>query len=192
MSPVGHQLPPECAELPEAEEVLTAVQQASGGQIPRNLSVSGSLPLEVVAGCCVMTEGLLLQSVPAIVPWNARYSEKYAVLTQGGILLQLAWGGWIASSHIATPCQSNTFARWPQLRSLDFLDGLPGLLEHQQQLVDEGNLLMAWSVELSEALYAMQAYFSLENPELVWLWLQPSIRALHQKPGVILTRFFFK
>ena len=139
-------MPPVCAELPEAEEVLTAVQQASSGQIPRNLSVSGSLSLEVFAGCCVMTLGLLLQSVPAIKPWDAKYGEKYSVLTQGGILLQLAWGGWIASSHIATPCQSNTFARWPQLRSLDFLDGLPGLQEHQQQLVDEGNLLMAWSV----------------------------------------------
>ena len=185
-------MPPVCDELPEAAEVLTEMLQTSGGQIPRNLSASGYLSLEVFAGCCVMTLGLLLQSVPALKPWDAKYGEQYNVLTQGQVLLQLAWGGWIASSHIATPCQSNTFARWPQLRSLEFLDGLPGLQEHQQQLVDEGNLLMAWSVELSEALYAMQAYFSLENPELVWLWLQPGIRELHQRPGVILTRFLFK
>ena len=90
------------------------------------------------------------------------------------------------------PCQSNTFARWPQLRSAACLFGKPNLLEHQQQLVDLGNQLVVFSVHYANVLYRAQAFFSIENPELVWLWLFQCVRELHGLPGVILTRFFFK
>ena len=105
MSPEGEAMPPVCEEVPEAEEVLAEMQQATNGKIPENLSGSGYLALEVFAGCCVMTSGLLFQAVPAIKPWDAKYGESYNVFKQRGILLALAWGGWMSSAQLCKPKQ---------------------------------------------------------------------------------------
>ena len=71
----GSLLPRAAAACLEAECVLMSLA-----------TVSGYLFLEVLAGCCVLTLGVLLVGVPCIKPWDLRFGDAYDVMEQGFIL----------------------------------------------------------------------------------------------------------
>ena len=152
--------------------------------LSRPLTVTGELFLELFAGDAAFTLGVILAQVPAMCPWDSKFGERFDVLRSGSSLLSLIRGGYISSSHLGTPCQSMTWCRAPQLRSALWPKGVPGLSVSQQELVDVGNALLEFSVHYCTTLYEHGCYFSIENPELSWLWLQPSTLELYSLPGV--------
>ena len=176
-------MPENLKQLPRAEAVLA---------MEKPLRAMGQFFVEVFSGDCIVTLAVLLSVVPCMLPWDVRFGTAFDVLLHGSILIQLARMGYLAWAHLGTPCQSQTWARSPQLRSALFPLGLPGLLEHQRKLVDLGNQLMWFSVELCLALYGAARYFSLENPELSWLWVQLAIQKLYKLPGVAFVKFLFR
>ena len=96
----------EASELLKAEEFLI-----------RNTSTEGTFFIEIMAGECVITLGVLMQKVPCLKPLDLVYGEAWNVLTHGEILMELARRGRI-DVFLGLPCQSFTFARDPALRNL--------------------------------------------------------------------------
>ena len=138
-------MPLELLELPTAQHALT---------LERPLRAMGQFFLEVFSGDCVVILAVMLGVVPCLCLWDVRFGSQFDVLLHGAILIQLAQLGYIAWSHLGTPCQSQTWARSPELRNALHPLGLPNLLPHQSDLVHLGNQLLFFSVELSLALYA--------------------------------------
>ena len=58
----------------------------------------------------------------------------------------------------------------------------------QQALVDTGNTLSDFALELIKKVDSANRYFTVENPDLSWLWWQPDWIAFKEKRGVIATR----
>ena len=172
--------------LPEAVQSLPTVRQIIAGTI----AVVGFV--EIFCGLAGLTLGCMFAEVPCICPWDIRYGSDFDVLAHGHVFMELIARKIIRAMHFGTPCQSMTWARLPQLRSWIFPRGLPTLLPHQQELVELGNNLLDFTVRLCLALYEAASYFSIENPELSWLWIQWGVRRLTRLPGVIFTRFLFK
>ena len=140
---------PDLLCLPEAESLLM-----------NNLQVSGEFFLEMFCGCAAITLACMTISVPCIRPWNIKFGEQFNVLTCGYVILQLILAKRVVALHFATPCQSLTWARSPQLRSALFPEGLPGLNPWQQSLVEYGNELVAFTVECRELLHSMGVLLS--------------------------------
>ena len=72
-------MPSVLANLLEAEEFLV-----------RNVKVEGSFFIEVMAGECVISRGVLVNRVPCLKPWDLIYGEAWNVLTHGEIVIDLA------------------------------------------------------------------------------------------------------
>ena len=87
---------------------------------------------------------------------------KFNALTNGSILLSLIHAQRIIAAHFATPCQSMSWARSPQLRSALRPSGLPGLTEKQQRLVTLGNQLLAFTCSCCVGLHALGAFSALK------------------------------
>ena len=79
-------------------------------------------------------------------------SARFDLLKNGAILHRLVEVQRLVAAHMGTPCQSNTHSRTPQLRDEEFVRGLPGLLDHQQQLVILGNALTDWTIAFATQL----------------------------------------
>ena len=56
----------------------------------QKLDVSGIFFIEIMAGECSITLGILMERVPCLKPWDIVFGESWNVLTRGRILLQLA------------------------------------------------------------------------------------------------------
>lgn len=157
-----------------------------------NLRVDGALFLECFCGQAAITLACILINVPCICPWDVIYGNQFNVLTCGHVLLELILAHRIVAQHFAVPCQSLTWARWPQLRDALHPEGLQSLSHWQQSLVDQGNALAAFTAECCELLHSVGGYFSVENPELSWLWLLPYMLMLANLEGVQFIRVLFK
>ena len=160
--------------------------------IASNLSVSGQFCLECFAGQAMITLGLLLTCVPCMRPWDSKYGQQFNVLTIFSILLSLIHAQRIIAAHFATPCQSMSWARSPQLRSALRPSGLPGFTGKQQHVVTLGNQLLAFTCWCCVGRLALGAFFSIKNHELSWLWLQQDMLMLADLRGVALAKFCFK
>ena len=163
------------ADLMEAEKLLTSI-----------ISVEGTFFIEVMAGECLITFGVLMKRVPCLKPWDIVFGEAWNVLTHGQILMDLAEKGRI-DAFLGMPCQSFTHARIPALRDAEFPEGKPGLSTRQQDLVDTGNRLAAWTLAFIMALHAAHRYFTVENPYMSWLWWLPAWIELKKFTRVIAT-----
>ena len=97
-------MPDVLVQLLEAEEFVI-----------QNTTVQGIFFIEIMAGECVITFGVLLKRVPCLRPWDVIYGESWNVLTHGEFLIKLASEGRI-DPFLGLPCQSFTFARNPALR----------------------------------------------------------------------------
>ena len=86
------------------------------------------------------------------------------MLTEGGVLIRLAEDNRLGGSHIGTPCISFSWARDPQVRSLEYIFGLPHQSEKGHKMADDGNKLAEFSVQLALALHWARAWLSIENP----------------------------
>ena len=73
------QFKPGSSGFMEAEKLLTC-----------NVSVEGTFFVEVMAGECIITLGVLLKRVPCLKPWDLVFGEAWDVLTRGKILMDLA------------------------------------------------------------------------------------------------------
>ena len=135
---------------------------------------------------CVITFGVLLKRVPCLKPWDLVFGEAWNVLTRGQILMDLAERLRI-DAFLGMPCQSFTHARIPALRSAEFPSGKPDLSSRQQDLVDTGNRLAAWTLAFITVLHAAHRYFTVENPYMSWLWWLPEWIKFKQLDGVIAT-----
>ena len=62
----------------------------------------------------------------------------------------------------------------------------------QKQLFHLGNELLAFILKCSSLLLALGGYFSIENPELSWLWIQEGTLDLIAYNGVAFVRLLFK
>ena len=103
------------AQLLEAEEFFI-----------QNTNVQGTFFIEIMAGECVITLGVLLKRVPCLRPWDVIYGESWNVLTHGEVFIKLAGGDRI-DTFLGLPCQSFTFARDPALRDAAEPIGKAGL-----------------------------------------------------------------
>ena len=101
----GHTMHSALADLMEAEKLLTC-----------NVSVEGTFFIEVMAGECIITLGVLLKRVPCLKPWDLVFGEAWNVLTRCKIRMDLAEQGRI-DAFLGMPCQSSTHARTPALCS---------------------------------------------------------------------------
>ena len=128
-------------------------------------STQGSFFIEIMAGECVLTLGVMPKNVPCLRPWDVLFDDRWDVPTQLNIPIELATRGRI-DTRLATPCQSFAFTRKPALRDASCPLGKPGLSTHQQKLVEKGNELAAWTLTLVKAVHAADGYFTVENPYL--------------------------
>ena len=140
----------------------------------------------------MITLGLIAACVPVVKPWDSKYGQQFDVLMNGQIIFDMIALGVLVAIHFGTPCRSLTWARWPQLRTPDHPLGLPGLDENANSLVKVGNALADFTLRCCVALHELSGYFSVENPELSWLWLLPDFLMLESMEGVEFVRFLFK
>ena len=75
----GYTMHSALADVMEAEKLLTC-----------NVSVECTFFIEVMAGECVITLGVLLKRVPCLKFWDLVFGEAWNVLTRGKILMDLA------------------------------------------------------------------------------------------------------
>ena len=118
--------------------------------------------IEVIASECAIALGVMLSKVPYLGFWDVLFGEPCDAFTQGNIFIDLATRGRF-DPHVATPCQSFTFARKPALRNASEPLGKPGLSRYQPELVEKGNELAAWTITRVKAVHAADGYFSMEN-----------------------------
>jgi hypothetical protein len=159
--------------------------------VANHISAEGKFCLEVFCGSAVITLSLVMMNIPCICPWDSKFGSQFNVLTCGNVLKTLIEHGRIVCSHFATPCTSMTWARWPQLRSTMSPEGLPGLTAKQRRLVELGNKLLSFTIECCVLLYEHDCYFSIENPEMSWLWLQNEAIMIATLPGVEFVKCYF-
>ena len=57
----------------------------------------------------------------------------------------------------------------------------------QQNVVDMGNKLAAWSLSFIMLLHTVHRYVTVENPYMSWLWWLPGWRKFKKRIGVIAT-----
>ena len=151
----------------------------------QHFDISGELALEVCCGEAIFTLGLLMAKVPCVKPWDAINGENFDVLKNGHVLISLAASSHLAFVHMAPPCQSSTWGRFPALRTWSCPSGIPNLSGSQLQLVNLGNAVASFCISLCLALYIAGGYFSLENPRLSWLWALNPCLSLYSLDGVI-------
>ena len=113
------------------------------------------MSIEIFAGQAIITLGLMFSMVPCLRPWDLQFGSCYNVLENGWILFKLISDGYIGFCHLAVPCQSNTWARDPPLRSWQFIFGLPDLNAHQRGLVEMGNSLAAFAANLVAGIWLL-------------------------------------
>lgn len=85
--------------------------------------------------------------------------------------------------HLGVVCQSSSFARSPQLRTVQSLRGCCGLNERQNRLIQSGNALLDASLELCMVAYAQGYHHTMENPLGSWLWLQEGVQKFLSMDG---------
>ena len=174
--------------MPQPLEALPDVSDLLRG----NLSADASFFLEVFCGAAIVTLCMVMKNVPCIRPWDVKYGDAFNVLKHGQVLEALISATVLVSMHFATPCTSMTWARWPQLRSPEEPHGKSELTGKSMQLVHLGNELLAFTLKCCLLLLQTGGYFSIENPELSWLWLQEGTLQLQQMAGVCFVRVLFK
>ena len=150
-----------------------------------NFDVAGEFALEVCSGEAIFTLGLMMAKVPCIKPWDVKHGENFDVLKNGHVLISLASSSHLVFVHMAPPCQSATWGRFPALRTWSCPAGVPNLSGSQLKLVNLGNAVASFCISLCLALYIAGGYFSLENPRLSWLWALDACLSLYSLDGVI-------
>ena len=177
-------------DLPDAEDLdeSEAVQHT----VPRPRRVAGGFVAEIFCGAAAITLSLILHNVPCICPWDVRYGSHFNVLEHGAVFERLITADMIVCMHFAMPCTSMTWARWPQIRSFEEPQGVSHASEKQKQMLHLGNELLAFTLKCSSQLLALGGYFSIENPELSWLWIQEGTLDLMANNGVAFVRLLFK
>ena len=124
-------------------------------------------------------------------PWDNAADPRLDVVKNGSVLFALVVAGWLASTWLGTPCQSNTWARSPELRDWAHPEGKPNLSTREQNLVLMGNMLAYWSVWFALTVYQHGGYFAIENPVRSWLWVLRDTMRLWLCDGVEFTVFNF-
>ena len=113
----------------------------------------GALFVECFHGDGAVVLACFVKGIPCICPFDTQYGEEFDLLENGGVLCELVRRKLVGSSHLGTPCQSVTTCRTPQLRSAEYIYGLPVLLPHQLELVRLGTALIQWSVQFCLLLH---------------------------------------
>ena len=124
--------------------------------------LSGEFAIELCCGEAVVTLGLLMSKVPCLKPWDTLYGEKFDLLSNGWRLLQLVEAKCIVVAHLAPPCQTFSWARFPPLRSWDHVQGLPHLNDKQLESVVQGNDVANFCAQFCLQLYLAGGYFQLK------------------------------
>ena len=169
-------LPAVLLELPCAHEVI---------EWP--LQIGGSFAVEIFAGHAGVSLALTFEKVPCMRPWDTSYGEEFDVLRHSQILYELVDTRQLVAAHFATPYQSMSWGRLPQLRSWSYILGTRSLSGSQLALVNEGNALACFTVCLCLRIMARRGYFSVVNPCLSWLWAIPSMRDLYAEESTAFT-----
>ena len=165
-------LEPPFTELLEAEMLVNSL-----------VGVPAEVFLEVFGGDKIITLNILIKRLPAVVPWDCKHGPRYNVVEQGYLLVDLAAAKRISGCHIATPCQSQTLGRDPQLRNLDNVTGFRNLTARQRSLVDAGTFLALFSIFLAMAIDDNDGFVSIENPLWSWLWFFAQMITLWCRAG---------
>ena len=149
-----------------------------------HIFAEGYSSVEVFACHAMLTEALVWSMVPCMAPWDIAYNKCYDVVRYGWKLIALVRRRILRFAHCGTPCQSQTLARAPALRSIEEPLGKRNLKPHQQKLVACGNALSCFTVWLCIELMNAFSYFVIENPDQSYLWIAPLILELYALKGV--------
>ena len=154
------------------------------------VAARGPFFLEIFAGEAGLTQQLRALGVPTLPP--IEIEVKGNVLQAADIedpellafVTQLIRVGAVRLVHFGTPCGSFSNARkipgpGPRpLRSKARPMGLGQLTTNEQAQLDDGNRLLALSLDLIEALLTAGSDFVLENPANSLMWRVPRLRLL--------------
>ena len=154
-----HQDPSLVDELPVVFQRFLRAEQL----LLKCATVEGTFFVECFHGDGAVALACVIRGIPCICPFDTQYGEEFDLLKNGEVLFELVRTRRVSSSHIGTPCQSVATCRSPQLRSAEHIDGLPGLLPHQLELVRLGTALIQWSVQFCLLLHQHEGFFSFEN-----------------------------
>jgi hypothetical protein len=166
--------------MPEAVANLVTAQCL----LRHPLSINGQCCLDLFAGSMIVTLSLLKCNIPCVRPWDIVFGNKFDVLQQWHVLLSLAKANRLRYVHGAFPCRSFTLCRLPQLRSRGQLLGRADLTTKQAGLVQNGNELLRFTIELCAALFTLGNWFSIEDPFRSWAWLLLWQCGVFSWPGV--------
>ena len=144
-----HQDPSLVDELPQVFQRLQRAEQL----LFNCATVEGTFFVECFHGDGAVALACVIKGIPCICPFDTQYGDEFDLLKNGEVLNELVRTERVGSSHIGTPCQSVTTARSPQLRDADHIEGLPGLLPHQLELVRLGTALIRWSAQFCLLLH---------------------------------------
>ena len=154
--------------------------------------------IEIFAGHAVLTRAVQKQGLDTLPPVeieaNEFVTETVDITDQKVVqhIKRLIEEGCVLYIHFGTPCSSFSQARKddggpPPLRSAEFVTGLRGLSQRDQEKVELGNSLLALSVELIYHCHRYGVKWSLENPATSFMWDMPNMRQLQNalKPSFV-------
>ena len=160
-------------------------------QVPMEPPPEACFFLEIFAGKAGLTRAVLDSTqwyvLPPVEVTLSELVVEPANVFDPGLWMKIRnWvrAGAVSYLHFGTPCTTYSRARNGSnggpgpLRSMEHLQGLPGLSPADQLKVDEGNRFLLMTVEL--ILLSPTLQWSIENPASSLMWSTPELRKLAQ------------
>ena len=136
------------AQLPELVHAFPHLQVLHAN-IERLLAVQANFFFEGFCGTAGVTVGVCLHNVPAVAkPFDLKFGEQYDLLKHEAVVIALIVASILGFLWLGTPCRSMTFAREPQLRTVDEILGKKNLSSRQREIVEVGTSLAHFSARM--------------------------------------------
>jgi hypothetical protein len=144
--------------------VIPPAQTASSHDATEPLGSKGTL--EVFSGSGHLSQAMTKQGFSAVqVDIEMGPQNDMSDSRVGNMVLNRALKNNTVYGHLAPPCNTYTRARWPKLRSKEYPEGVPGLSDGDQAVVDIANRITQNTFQLATDLMANGVQVSIENPQ---------------------------
>ena len=144
--------------------------------------------LELFSGTARFARALRRESQHEVIEFDISRGEEFD-LTRRAVCRLVR--GWITSGRVkgvwcAFPCSTWSTARWPPLRSLACIHGIPEMLRDPRTaaLIDVGNRTLRAAVSVANLCCGVGVPMILENPGYARSWHEPSMARLGARQQV--------